>query len=189
MLDDGELDVVIAAYREWPKRIRSTELYTEKFVCIARDGHPGFAKRRPSLQEFLDLPHIRVSPSGSQNLFYVALAEQGLRCRVAITAPHFAGLPYVLGTTDLVAVTGERIAQCFAEERRLSVHPIPLQIEHYTIQMYWAAHGDHDPANIWLRERLQEIGASLRLRSWKDIVDEVARARTDGSGAGRSPLG
>jgi hypothetical protein len=27
--------------------------------------------------------------------------------------------------------------------------------------MYWTAHGDADPANGWLRERLKAIGASL----------------------------
>jgi DNA-binding transcriptional LysR family regulator len=175
MLDEGELDLVIAAYWNWPKRIRSSDLYTEKFVCIARAGHPGFAKSRQSVRQFLDLPHIRVSPSGGHNLFYAALAEQDLSCRVVVTAPNFAALPYVLERTDLVAVVGERVAQCFAEERGLSVHSIPLQVEHCTIRMFWGARTDRDAAHIWLRERLQEIGRSLSVRSWQGTVNEIAR--------------
>jgi DNA-binding transcriptional LysR family regulator len=186
MLDEGELDLVIAAYWNWPKRIRSTDLYAETFVCIARTGHPGFAKSSQSIRQFLDLPHIRVSASGGHNLFYAAVAEQNLSCRVVVTAPNFAALPYVLERTDLVAVVGERIAQCFAEERGLSVHPIPLQVEHCTIRMYWAARADHDAANIWLRERLQEIGRSLSVQSWQGTVNEVARSCFEGARSTRA---
>jgi DNA-binding transcriptional LysR family regulator len=161
MLDDGELDLVIAAFLQWPKRIRSTGLYTERFVSVARSGHPGFAKRRPSRREFLELPHLRVSLSGSRNLFDGALADQNLRRRVVITVPNFALVPYVVQSTDLVAVVGERIARHFAEGMGLAVHPIPFHVEPCAMRMYWTAHADNDPANVWLRERHQEIGASL----------------------------
>lgn len=162
MLDDGELDLVIAAFPQWPKRIRSSGLYTERFVSVARSGHPGFAKRRPSRREFLELPHLRISPlPGSRNLFDGALADQNLRRRVVITVPNFAVVPYAVQSTDLVAVVGERIARHFAEEMGLAVHPIPFHVEPWKMRMYWTAHADNDPANVWLRERHQEIGASL----------------------------
>jgi DNA-binding transcriptional LysR family regulator len=64
-------------------------------------------------------------------------------------------------STDLVAVVGERIARHFAEEMGLAVHPIPFHVEPCAMRMYWTAHADNDPANVWLRERHQEIGASL----------------------------
>jgi hypothetical protein len=52
--------------------------------------------------------------------------------------------------------------------------------------MYWAARADHDAANIWLRERLQEIGRSLSVQSWQGTVNEVARSCFEGARSTRA---
>src|SRR5262249_46613863 len=139
MLDDGELDLVIAGFAEWPKRIKSVGLYTERFVAVARRGHPGFAEGQPSLRSFLELPHMRVSfLTGSRDRFDGALAERNLRRRVVITSPNFAVVPYIVQNSDLVAVTGERIARHFAERMGVAIHPIPLRLAPWMMRLFWA---------------------------------------------------
>ncbi|MEO0602522.1 MAG: LysR family transcriptional regulator, partial [Myxococcota bacterium] len=83
--------------------LHSAPLFTHRFTTLLRRDHP--ALEAPwTLDGFLQLDHVLVAPlGGSEGLVDRALAEQGLRRKVALWTTDFANLGPLLEQTDLVA--------------------------------------------------------------------------------------
>jgi DNA-binding transcriptional LysR family regulator len=56
-LESGRLDVAIIPRRMHSPGIVWRRLFSERFVCIARAGHPGFGPRRLTVDAFCRLGH------------------------------------------------------------------------------------------------------------------------------------
>ena len=117
-LDAGEIDLAIGSgtFANFPQRIEAIPLFDERFVGIARAGHPGLQRRGKrwsvALEAFLDAPHVLVSPRGdARGAVDEALERLGRRRTVAATSPSFITVPFVVGAGDLLAVVAERAAQ------------------------------------------------------------------------------
>ena len=76
----------------------------------------------PTLDEFANLPHLLVSPSGDTfGMVDDALREAGLKRRIVLTVPHFLAVPFIVGSTDLVALLAERVAIRLADASGISI--------------------------------------------------------------------
>ena len=70
MLDAGDLDLALGSgsFAQLPQRFDRRLVHEERFVGIARKGHPALVKRgrklHIDLDDFTRLPHILVSPRG-----------------------------------------------------------------------------------------------------------------------------
>lgn len=161
-LRDGRVDVAIGIFPDAPPEVRQRRLFTDRFVTVARVGHPRVAEGRLDRAAFLAEPHVLVSPRGGRTgLVDDVLAREGQARRVARTYPSFfAALWHVLHADALLTVS-ERLVHATAAHLPLRVHPPPLPLPTYDLQLVWHPRVDRDPAHGWFRGVLAAAGASL----------------------------
>ncbi|MFM2399159.1 MAG: hypothetical protein RL341_1316, partial [Pseudomonadota bacterium] len=105
-MERGEVDVAITSRARAPAQLRSRSLLTDSFVGIARKNHPQ-ARKGMLLDAFCQLPHVLVSPGGT-DVFHGAmddaLAQRGLSRQVVFSVPQFRFAVDIVQSTDAVAV-------------------------------------------------------------------------------------
>ena len=136
-LDRGELDFALGGLMNAKaKRIRRVKLFTDRFVGVVRKDHPRLRNARMSLADLADSPQALVSPDGETG----EDIDQGLRAlgierRVAITAPGFLALPYVIAKADVVGILPERLALQAAQTFPLVLFDLPVRVGHITCSL------------------------------------------------------
>jgi len=152
MLDRGEVDVALGVFPKPPERAVVTRLFEERFVGLARAGHPAVVDGRIDAQSFAYLPHALVTTrrdtTGSLD---EALAASGLRRRVALTLPYVMVLPSILEGSDLVAALPSRLADRVLVGGRVQRFELPVETKPWTVSMLWPASARTDQATAWLR--------------------------------------
>jgi DNA-binding transcriptional LysR family regulator len=148
-LDRGYVDLALGAFGEMPHRLQKLPLYQERFVAVARRGHPRLENGRMSLETFVELPHALVSWSGdAHGQVDDALEKLGLSRRVALTVTQFLALPFVIGRSDMICVLPCRAAMQMAETADLALFALPVHVDTYTsyivVPRQLAAHPEID---------------------------------------------
>lgn len=157
----GGADLAIGVFHELPARFYRRSLYDEDFVCVVRQNHPVIFEGL-NLQRFISLSHLSVIITGQgRNPVDDALAQQGLARRVAMRLPHFLVAPMIVAKSDLILSLPRRLAHQMAMSIPIEILEMPLKIEHFTTSLIW--HGRHhdDPAHMWLRNLIIEIGSEI----------------------------
>ncbi len=137
--------------------------FKERFVCIARRGHPAFPADKPlDMDTFVGLDHALVSrggpPSGAVDR---ALAAIGRERRIAITVANFTTLMFLVAQSDFVAAVAERLARHMAGLIDLSLHALPLRVDPFTMSMAWHRRTDADAGQLWFRDQVRAVTAGL----------------------------
>jgi DNA-binding transcriptional LysR family regulator len=152
-LASGEADVALGPAPMLPARasFHTRKLYEERFVCMARKGHPRVRKGL-DLATWASLSHILVAPRGNPGgVVDEVLAKHGMARRVALAVPHFLVAPHVVASSDLVLTIGARVAAAFAEMLPVKIFEPPVPIPGFEVHLTWHARNHHDPAQQWLR--------------------------------------
>lgn len=71
--------------------------------------------------------------------------------QVVLSVPQYSSLPALLAGTDLIAYT----AEAMAASGQLFKEPFPFKTPTLDLSMVWLSHVDTDPAERWLRSRLE----------------------------------
>jgi DNA-binding transcriptional LysR family regulator len=125
MLDRGELDLAVLPWVPTSPRLAVRRLYDEVFVVAYRRGHPFGV--RPTIEAFAGCSHVLVSATGDPVGFVDhALAERGLRRRVALTAPNFHMALEVISRTDLIGAIPRSFGERFAAHLGLDLAELPI---------------------------------------------------------------
>lgn len=161
LLDTDRLDLALGVYPDPPKRLGLQPLFKEKFVCVARRGHPGLSAGM-TLDAYVALPHLLVTERGdATGAVDEALAKLGLERRVALTVPHVLVVPSVLPESDLIATVGARAGNLFAQAAALAIYETPVAIPTWRLSMLWSRQKASDPGLAWLRDTLFRIGTDV----------------------------
>ncbi|APR78334.1 Transcriptional regulator, LysR family protein [Minicystis rosea] len=157
-LADGEVDLAVGVlYDADDPWMVSRRLFHERFVCIARTGHPK-VHGALSLDEFVALDHALISPRGRRGGFVdTALHGLGKKRRVALMIPHFLAAPLVVAQSDLLLTLPERIARGFAAMLPLTMVAPPIELSDFTVSAFWHERQTHDPAHAWFRGLVQDV--------------------------------
>ncbi|KAA2266032.1 LysR family transcriptional regulator [Solihabitans fulvus] len=136
-LDRGELDFALGGFIDIKaERVTRTVLFSDRFVGVARRGHPQLKAGRMSLEDFVNLPHVLMSPNGqSRGDVDQALSSLGVERRVAITVPNFLAIPYVIENADIIGVLPERLALRTAATSSLALFDLPMEVDCVTCSM------------------------------------------------------
>ena len=159
--DRQEIDIAILNFPDPPGRIARSPVLKDRYVGIARRGHPGL--RKPlTAKAYAALPHLLFSPRGDpKGIVDAPLAQlSGLRRRVVMTVPHIAAVPLIVARTDLVAVIAERIARFYAAEYGLRLFDPPVKLPEFTISVLTSATRAADPALQWLQQQVRNVCAT-----------------------------
>jgi DNA-binding transcriptional LysR family regulator len=131
--------------------IRQKTLFREAHVFLTRAGHP--LARRPTRAAFLAARHLVVAPRETQPYNAESLlAELGAALQVAVRVPHFAAVPRIIETSDLVVILPRMIARLFAAAGSLVWRELPVDSPVLEVRLCWHQRFEEEPANRWLRE-------------------------------------
>jgi len=152
-MERGDIDIGMMTPESAPPLLRSRQLWTERYVCIARAGH---ARARPGMgaTTFSGLDHIVVSPRGSGFVGPAdsALKENGLTRKVFVSVNSFLLVPELVRTSDLVALVPERLVA--RGTTGIRVFPPPIDVPGFSIAMVWHDRTTSSPCHLWLRRKL-----------------------------------
>jgi DNA-binding transcriptional LysR family regulator len=146
----GDIDLAFHTVAGSPPGLRRRTLFAERYVLVARPGHPRL-KRRPTLAQFCALEFVVVSHDGAgfEGVTDTVLATLGQRRRVALSVPHFLFAAAAVASTDLVAMLPERLAR---QAQGLKILAAPVEVPGYEMAMLWHERLHRDPAHRWLRD-------------------------------------
>lgn len=155
-MEAGVVDLAVMTPSTAPPAVRTRLLFHERYVTIARRGHPG-VKGKLTLDDFVALDHVVVSPRGGGFAGPVdtALGRLGRKRRIAISTASFLFVPELVSRSDLIATVPERLVRERAEP--LQVLQPPLPIEGFTIGLVWHERTHRHPAHLWVRERVRTL--------------------------------
>ena len=158
LLADADIDLAISNFPLVSGRLRTRELFRERFVCLTSKDNKRIGKRL-TLAKFTELAHAFISPHGGG--FYGAtddaLSAVHRARRIAVSIPHFLVAPFVVANSDLVIVMAERVARHFAATLPLRLLEPPVHIEGFAVSQRWHERSDHDAGMAWLRARIMEL--------------------------------
>ncbi|MGV3654473.1 MAG: LysR family transcriptional regulator [Noviherbaspirillum sp.] len=150
-MEAGHVDLAIGLLPQLKAGYFQRRLFRQEYVCIFRKGHP-LDKESLTQEEFAAADHVKVIAGGTGHAIVDRTIERhGIRRRVRLTVPHFVAVGHILSSSNMVATVPERYARESLQPFGLRYvrHPVPLP--EISINLFWHARYNKDPANQWLR--------------------------------------
>ncbi len=146
-----DLDIGVMGHEAGPE-LRVQALFRDRFVGVARKGHPLLAGKITA-QRFADCGHVVSSRRGHRDgPVDAALATQGVTRRVAAVVQSFPAALAIVCRSDLLSVVPETYLKAVAEFRDdLRAFPLPVETTPITISQMWHPRMEADPGHRWLR--------------------------------------
>ncbi|MFD9904011.1 LysR family transcriptional regulator [Streptomyces sp. NPDC059063] len=153
-LRQGLVDVELGVLGQLDPEIRTRHLTRMTLVAVARSGHPLFEKRIDA-RRFAAADHIGISRLGKRlGPIDSALAERGLRRRVAVVVPSHTSAMMLARDSDLVALTVADWLPDTTAALGLRTFPIPLDLAPLDLGMAWHPRNSADPGHRWFRDHV-----------------------------------
>jgi DNA-binding transcriptional LysR family regulator len=151
-IERGDTDLAVLQRVEERPGLYMKQLFTDRFQCMVRADHPAVG-RRLTLERYLELSHLLISPQGQGRGFVdAALAQRGLSRHVALRVPYFLAAPLIVARTDLVLTLPERVARLFVDRFPLRLVAPPLELSGFTMNLVWHERCHDDGGHRWLRD-------------------------------------
>jgi len=162
LLDAGMIDAAIGvAPANSDGRILARPVMRDEFVTIVSSDHLA-ARRAMDMTTWLGLQHVLVSPEGQlHGLVDQALAQQGLKRKLALTLPQLFAVPDVVARTGMTATILKRVALHSQASHRLMLFPPPVALPEIVFHLIWHQRSDTHPAQVWFRELITKHAAAL----------------------------
>ncbi|MFI7090557.1 LysR family transcriptional regulator [Streptomyces lydicus] len=153
-LRQGLVDVELGVLGPLDPEIRTQRLTRMTLVGIARSGHPLFDGRIDA-RRFAAADHIGISRHGKRlGPIDDALAERGLRRRLAVVVPSHTSAMMLARNSDLVALTLADWLPDTLAALGLRTFPLPLDLAPLDFGMAWHPRNASDPGHRWFRDHL-----------------------------------
>lgn len=154
LLASGEITVGISQTRELPANAKRKSLRQIRPRLLRADHSP----QPITLDEYCARPHVLVSHTGNTSGYVDEwLGAIGRKRKVVLTVPQFSALPALLAGTDLLAGLPDYTAIPMAASGQLFEEKLPFESPNLDLAMVWLAILDTDPAERWLRSRLEHF--------------------------------
>jgi len=159
IIANGPTDLVIGNWPDPPEGLRRSTLFSSEAVCVMRADHPLGKSERLSLQQYLELDHLSLTPSETPgiNPVDVGLLGLGIKRRIAASVCEYNSIPAVLEITNLVFTTGRHFAGELAKGRQLKLMLPPAGLPAVTFYMLWHERNHRSPAHRWFRDVMKSV--------------------------------
>ncbi|WP_106476858.1 LysR substrate-binding domain-containing protein [Phytohalomonas tamaricis] len=152
LLSTGEISVGVAFTRDLPANAKRRILRRSRPRVLRADSVPGTL----SLDEFCARPHAMVSHAGDLSSYVdEQLATLGRSRHVVLAVPQFNGLGTLLAGTDIISTVPDYAAAALSAGGGLRDEEVPFESPVFELSMVWRSAQDNDPAERWLRSRIQ----------------------------------
>lgn len=151
LLESGGIDLLITLQEYVAPELPSERLFEDEYRLVGRAGHPALSAET-TLAAMLAYEHVHVA-IGDERLpsFGDAyLDRMGIQRRVAMIAPNFGMLPWLLQDTDWLALIQGRLAAQMARNFPLMTVVPPLPIPPLVEMAQYHVTRSNDPGLRWL---------------------------------------
>jgi DNA-binding transcriptional LysR family regulator len=167
---EGRVDLAVGWLPDVTEGLYQRKLFTQRYVCIARAGHPLLSTRvrgkppKLTLEKFMQAEHIAIRAEGTGHTkadeTLQSMGKAGQQRKVKLRVPSFLSVPQIVSQTDLIATVPEKLAEQCAKPFQLQVLSHPVDMPAFELKMFWHRRVHTDPANQWLRALVVEFFAS-----------------------------
>ena len=158
-METGRIDLALGAFDEVSGALYHRRLFRQDYVCLFREHHP-IMKEGMSAKAFLNAEHLIVSSMESPyDKINQVLEKNGVSAAAHFSVPHFSALPYILASTDLIAIVPQKLAASAAAPFRLAYTKPPLKLPGLQTNMFWHRRFAQDGGLVWLRNLMTELFA------------------------------
>jgi DNA-binding transcriptional LysR family regulator len=151
-LSSGRIDLAVGFFGSLSKQIHHRRLFRERFVYVAREGHPTVAGKlaREQLRELL---HVVGGPQGMQHAAAVEKVLLGprVKARVALRVHSLLCVGPVVAGSDVLGLIPGNLALVVAGHMPMQIIDPPIQFPGFDVAMVWHDRFHRDPASVWLR--------------------------------------
>lgn len=156
LLESGEIDLGIGAFRPGPRWQKHALLRTMGFRCFFHGDLVKTRRRgRLALADYAAHPHVLVSYRAAfESAADEQLAAQGLRRDVRYVTPRFALLPELLRHSPAIGTAPEVLAPLWPD---LVSCPVPVALAPFDVSAIRHARREHDPALAWLLDVVADV--------------------------------
>lgn len=153
-MEEGQIDLAIGLIPQLNAGFYQQRLFVQRYVCLMRNGHP-CSQGRFGLEEFQAAQHAVVVARGTgHGKVETWLAKGGVHRPVRLEVPHFAAVPYIVASTDLIVTVTNKLAETTQDRFGLCTRDHPLELPEIPINMFWHRRFHRDPGNQWLRREI-----------------------------------
>jgi DNA-binding transcriptional LysR family regulator len=151
LLESGGLDLAVGFIRPMGAGFCHQTLFTERYVCIAREDHPRI-RHELTLEQFQGEIHILVTTSGTgHSIVEQSIAAKSIRRKVGLWVPSFLGVDAIIASTDFLMILPRNMALIMAKSADIKVLELPFTLPTYQVMQHWHERYSQDPSNRWLR--------------------------------------
>jgi DNA-binding transcriptional LysR family regulator len=137
-------------------------LFTDTEVTVVRKEHPSAAHLK-DLNAFLNAMHVAVAGKGlSEDPVDAWLREEGFARQIVLRVPSYLQALQAVSRSDLVAFVPKRLAESMAKPLSLTLLRPPVDPGEYDEHVLYPRRAIQDPASIWLRKIVLQIGRQLQ---------------------------
>ncbi len=165
-LEHGDIDFRIGWVRRPLAKLHEKALYRDKFVCLVRKGHP-LVKTKLTAETYCNVPHIRtamhrfIELTESGSIIDEAVAALGRRLRIAVRAPDYLSVPFIVANTDLIATVPQRLALPFIKILPIRMLEPPVALPEHSVSLFWHERTQHSAPHRWFRSAVGAVAAEL----------------------------
>ncbi|MBT2772363.1 LysR family transcriptional regulator [Halomonas sp. ISL-60] len=150
-MEEGQIDLAVGLIPQLGAGFYQQRLFVQRYVCLMRHDHP-LATGEFGIKEFCSAHHAVVVAQGTgHGVVEEQLANAGIKRPVRLTLPHFAAVPFIVSSSDLVVTVTNKLAEATCERFGLTVREHPLALSEIPINLLWHRRFHQDPGNRWLR--------------------------------------
>lgn len=166
LIESGTADIAVGPFTGKHDHFHSVLLYDAPFACAMRANHP-LARKSITLEDFAAASQISIAQRGDPvRTVDRILAEVGLKRKIAFTIPHYLTVPFLLASTDLLAVIPTKLVERFGSSEGLVIADAPFAQLSVPTLMLWSSATNEDTGTAWLRSVLLKIAADYSLDHW-----------------------
>jgi DNA-binding transcriptional LysR family regulator len=162
-LERGEIDFRIGWVEAPPEKLRFSNLFADRFVCVVRANHPQ-VKSALTLEQFCDLPHARTvirQPMSSAEYVDRAVAAHGRELRIAIASHDYLAVPHIVARTNLIATVPERLVEPLLKRIAIRKLECPITLPRLSVRLFWHDRTHRSALHKWFRSLVTEVAAAL----------------------------
>jgi DNA-binding transcriptional LysR family regulator len=151
-LQSGKVDLAVGFLGALSKQMHQKRLFRERFIYVARQGHP-VVEGRLRREQLRLLPHVVGGPEGMEHAAAVRKVLEGPRVKapIALRVHSFLCVGPVVASTDLIGVVPSNLAAVVATHVPLQLVEPPVQFPGFDVAMAWHQRFHRDPGSEWLR--------------------------------------
>ncbi len=156
-METGRIDVAIGLTPQLQGNFFRQRLFRQNFVLAFRQDHPLSKKSAIGLDDFIACEHVAVSQGSGHGDIDRLMERKGIERRIRTTVPYFDAVGPILEATDLVATVPLNLAEMLRRPFGIGYAPHPVALPEISIDVFWNARLQRDPANQWLRRLIFKL--------------------------------